>query len=118
MGSILMMHVVALLGQHETIPGRNTAFFYVRWHHMRLERLGIMLFIGLLLAVAVAVLLLRCPWSACRHLNLNTHTITTFQEYRQFISNEAEFKESHHTGAVGLDCSALRDDVVTALQSG
>ena len=34
------------------------------------------------------------------------------------MSNEAAFKVLHRMGTVRLDCSALRDDVVTALQNG
>jgi hypothetical protein len=41
-----------------------------------------------LLAIAVAVVLLRCPWSACQYLNLNAYTITTLDEYRGFVSNK------------------------------
>ena len=85
---------------------------------MTRQRVGVSVVIGLLLAIAVAVLLVRCPWSACRYLNLNTYTITRLQEYRQFMSNEAAFKALHRVGTVRLDCSALRDDVVTALQNG
>ena len=46
---------------------------------MTRQRVGVSVVIGLLLAIAVVVLLVRCPWSACRYLNLNTYTITTLQ---------------------------------------
>jgi hypothetical protein len=51
-------------------------------------------------------------------VNLNPYTITTLDEYRKFLSNEAMFKAVHRVAGVRFDCSALRDDVVTALQSG
>jgi hypothetical protein len=51
-------------------------------------------------------------------VNLNTYTITTLDEYRRFLSNEAVFKADHRVAGVRFACSALRDDVVTALQSG
>lgn len=74
--------------------------------------------IGLFLIIAVAVLLARCPWPACAYLNLNTYTIATLHEFRQFLSDEAAFKAFHRVAAVRLNCAALRDDVVEALQSG
>lgn len=70
------------------------------------------------MTLVVAVFLARCPWPACHYLNLNTYTITTLYEYQRFLSNEASFKALHRVAAVRLECSALRDDVVTALQSG
>ena len=75
---------------------------------MTRQRVGVSVVIGLLLAIAVAVLLVRCPWSPCRYLNLNTYTLQRLQEYRQFMSNEAAFKALHRVGTVRLDCSALR----------
>ena len=85
---------------------------------MTRQRMGVSVVIGLVLTIAVAVLLARCPWSACRYVNLNTYTIRTLQEYREFLSNEGAFKSHHRVVAVMLHCSALRDDVVTALQNG
>jgi hypothetical protein len=82
------------------------------------QRLGGLIAIGLLLTIVVAVFLARCTWPVCRHLNLNIHTITALDEYREFVSNEAAFKALHRVAAVRLECSALRDDVVTALQNG
>jgi len=34
------------------------------------------------LPIAVAVVLLRCPWYACMYLDINTYTIMTLDEYR------------------------------------
>jgi hypothetical protein len=82
------------------------------------QRMGGLIAIGLLLTIAVAVFLARCPWPACGHLNLNAHTITALDEYREFVSNEAAFKAFHRVAGVRLECSALRDDVVTDLQNG
>lgn len=82
------------------------------------RHMGGLVVIGILLTIAVAVFLARCPWSACGSLNLNTYTIRTLGEYRRFLSNEAAFKALHHVAAVRLDCSALRDDVVTSVQIG
>jgi hypothetical protein len=73
---------------------------------------------ALLLTIALAVVLGRCPWPACQYLNLNTYTITTLDEYRRFLSNQAAFKALHRVAGVRLECSALRDDVVAALESG
>lgn len=88
------------------------------WSRVTRQRMGVVVVIGLLLTIAVAVFLARCPWPACRYVNLNTYTITTLDEYRRFLSNEAVFKAVHRVAGVRFDCSALRDDVVTALQSG
>ena len=88
------------------------------WFCVTRQRMGVVVVIGLLLTIAVAVFLARCPWPACRYVNLNTYTITTLEEYRRFLSNEAVFKAVHRVAGVRFDCSALRDDVVTALQSG
>jgi hypothetical protein len=84
---------------------------------MKRRMVGVVV-IGLLLAIAAAVFLARCPWSTCGYLNLYTYTITTLGEYRRFLANEAAFKALHHVAAVRLDCSALRDDVVTSVQIG
>jgi len=81
------------------------------------QHMGVVVVIGLLLVIAVGLLLARCPWPACRYLNLNTYTITTLDEYRRFLSNEAAFRALHRVAGVRCDCSALRDDVVRALQS-
>lgn len=82
------------------------------------RRMGGLVVIRLLLTIALAVFLTRCPVSACGYLNFNTYTITTLGERRQFLSNEAAFKLLHHVAAVRLDRSALRDDVVTSVQIG
>ena len=68
--------------------------------------------------IAMAVFLTRCTLSACGHLNLNIHTITALDEYREFVSKETGFKAFHRLAGVRLECSALRDDVVAALQNG
>ena len=88
------------------------------WPRMTRQRISGLVVIGLLLSLAVAVFLARCPWPACRYVNLNTYTITTLDDYRLFLSNEAGFKAVHRVAGIRLDCSALRDDVVTGLQSG
>jgi hypothetical protein len=97
----------------------SISFVSYGWPRMTArQRMGGLIAIGLLLTIAVAVFLARCPWPVCRYLNLNTYTITALDEYREFVSNEAAFKAFHRVAAVRLECSALRDDVVTALQSG
>lgn len=85
---------------------------------IRQRRMVLLVATALLLTIAVAMVLVRCPWPACQYLNLNTYTITTLDEYRRFLSNQAAFKALHHVSGVTLECSALRDDVVTVLQSG
>lgn len=111
--------------QSVTMPHRwrelpmSMSFISYRWSRMAArQRMGGLIAIGLLLTIAVAVFLARCTWPACGHLNLNTHTITAMDEYREFVSNEAAFKAFHRVAGVRLECSALRDDVVTDLQNG
>jgi hypothetical protein len=56
---------------------------------------------------------------AClRSLESQYYTITALDEYCEFVSNETAFKAYHRAAAVRLECSTLRDDVVTALQNG
>jgi hypothetical protein len=82
------------------------------------QRMGGLIVIGLLVTIAMAVFLARCTWPVCGHLSLNIHTISALDEYREFVSNETAFKALHRVAAVRLECSALRDDVVTGLQNG
>lgn len=97
----------------------SISFMSYGWPRMAArQRMGVFIGIGLLVTIAVAVFLARCPWPPCGHLNLNTHTITALDEYREFVANEAAFKAFHRAAAVRLECSTLRDDVVTALQNG
>jgi hypothetical protein len=69
-------------------------------------------------AIAVIVLLTWCPPGVCRALNIQTHTITRLDEYRQFLADEVAFHTRHHVRAVRLDCPALRQDVVATLADG
>jgi hypothetical protein len=59
-----------------------------------------------------------CPWPVCRYWNLNAYAIRTLDEYQRFVSQEAQFAALHRRGAVTVDCSAVRDDVVGMLQRG
>lgn len=71
------------------------------------------------LALLVVVLFLAwCPPDVCRVLNIHTYTISRLDEYRQFLADEAAFHALHRVRAARGDCSALRDDVVTALKTG
>lgn len=81
-------------------------------------RRAVLVVTALLATIAVAVVIAWCPSFACQYLNLNSYTITTLDEYRGFVSNQAAFKALHGRAKVKFECSALRDDVVTALQSG
>ena len=97
----------------------SISFMSYGWPRMTArQRMGVFIGIGLLVTITVAVFLARCTWPVCGHLNLNTHTITALDEYREFVANEAAFKAFHRAAAVTLECSTLRDDVVTALQNG
>lgn len=71
-----------------------------------------------LAALIAGLFLTWCPPDACRVLHIHTHTISRLDEYRQYLADEAAFHTLHHSRAVRLDCSALRDEVVTALQTG
>lgn len=77
-----------------------------------------MLFIVWPAALVVVVFLAWCPPDACRVLHIHTYTISKLDEYRQFLADEAAFHQLHRVRAVRLDCSGLRDDVVTGLQTG
>jgi hypothetical protein len=82
------------------------------------RRVALFVATGLLFTIAVALVLLRCPWPACQYLHVKTYTITTLDEYRGFVSNQTAFKALHGHLTVKVECSVLRDDVVMALQSG
>lgn len=71
-----------------------------------------------LAALSVVLFLVWCPPDLCRVLNIQTHTISRLEEYRQFLADEAAFKALHHVRAVRFDCPALREDVVEALETG
>ena len=71
-----------------------------------------------LAALGVAIFLAWCPPDACRVLNIQTYAISGLDEYRQFVADEPAFRSLRHVRAVRFDCSALRDDVVTALETG
>jgi hypothetical protein len=82
------------------------------------RQIEISIITGFFLLITVAELLIRCPWSACRYLNLNTYTITTVQENRDFLSNEPDFKQLYRVAGADFDCSAIRRDLVRAIQDG
>ena len=73
---------------------------------------------GILILICTALFLVRCPWSVCRYLGLHVYTITTLHEYREFLSDEVAFAESHRAVTVRLSCSQIRDDVVRGLNDG
>ncbi len=71
-----------------------------------------------LAALGVAIFLAWCPPDVCRILNIQTYAISDLDDYRQFVADEPAFRSLHHVRAVRVDCSALRDDIVTALETG
>jgi len=71
-----------------------------------------------LAALAVTLLLVWCPPAVCRALNIHTSTLSDLADFRQYVADEEAFYASHHTRAVRMDCATLRDEVVTALQTG
>jgi hypothetical protein len=84
---------------------------------MNRRHLTIILVAGLA-ACVVMIFLAWCPPEACRALHIHTYTISSLDEYRQFLLDEAAFTSSHDVRAVRLHCEGLRDDVVTALKAG
>jgi len=71
-----------------------------------------------LAALSVVLFLVWCPPDLCRVLNIQTHTISKLDDYRDFLADEAAFKALYHARAVRFDCPALREDVVEALETG
>ena len=68
--------------------------------------------------LATTLFLLWCPPAACRALNIRTTAVTSLDEYRQFLADQEAFYSSHHSRAVRIDCASLREEVITALNSG
>lgn len=71
-----------------------------------------------LAVLSVLMFVTWCPPDACRALHIQTYTISGLDDYRQFLADDAAFLARHHVRAIRLDCSALREDVVTALTTG
>ncbi len=71
-----------------------------------------------LAALAVTLLLVWCPPVICRALNIHTVALSRLSDFRQYVADEEGFYSSHHIRAVRIDCATLRDEVVTALQTG
>ena len=71
-----------------------------------------------LAVLAVTLLLVWCPPAICRALNLHTFALSDLRDFRHYVADEAGFYSSHQIRAVRIDCAALRDEVVTALQTG
>lgn len=78
----------------------------------------IMLVLAGLALLVVVLFLAWCPPDVCRVLNIHTYTISRLDEYQHFLADEAAFHALHRARAARVDCSALRDDVVTALKTG
>ena len=76
-----------------------------------------LLLIAGLAAIAAVMSLDWCPTAACRILNIQTYTISSLDDYRQFLLDEAAFTALHHVRAVRMNCSDLREAVVTALNT-
>lgn len=84
---------------------------------MQRRYIAVVLIAGLA-ALIVVISLARCPPDVCRALHIQTYTIASLDEYRQFLVDEAAFTALHHVRAVRVNCSDLRDAVVTALKTG
>lgn len=84
---------------------------------MNRRHLTIILAAGLATCI-VMIFLAWCPPDACRALHIHTYTISSLDEYRQFLLDEAAFTSSHKVRAVRLHCEDLRDDVATTLTAG
>ena len=50
-------------------------------------------------------------------MHIQTYTIASLDDYRQFLLDEAAFTSSHHARTVRLHCDDLRDEVVAALKT-
>ena len=87
-----------------------------RGNHMYRRHLTMLLVAGVA-ALIVVIFLAWCPPDACRALHIHTYTISSLDEYRQFLLDEAAFTSSHHARAVRLHCPNLRDNVVAALKT-
>ncbi len=77
----------------------------------------ILLLIAGLAALVSGVFLAWCPPDACRILHIRTYTISSLDEYRQFLADEAAFTTLHHVRAVQANCADLREAVVNALNT-
>ena len=83
---------------------------------MKRQHITLVLVAGLA-ALVVVISLAWCPPDACRVLHIQTYTISNLDEYRQFLVDETAFIALHHVRAVRVNCSDLRDAVVTALKT-
>jgi hypothetical protein len=81
-----------------------------RWH------LSILLAAGLAVLLMV-IFIVHCPPDACRALHIQTYTISSLDDYRQFLQDEAAFTSLHNVRAVRLHCASLRDEIVAALKT-
>jgi len=71
-----------------------------------------------LAVLVVTLLLVWCPPAICRALHLHTVALSDLSDFRHYVADETGFYSSHQIRAVRIDCAALRDEVVTALQTG
>jgi hypothetical protein len=59
-------------------------------------------------ALAVWMLLSRCSPEACRALHIQTYTIASLDDYREFLFDEAAFTSSRNARTVQLHSAALK----------
>ena len=83
---------------------------------MQRRHITLVLIVGLA-ALSIVIALAWCPPAACRFLHIQTYTISSLDEYRQFIADEAAFRRLHHVRAVRVNCADMREAVVTALNT-
>ena len=83
---------------------------------MQRRHITLVLIVGLA-ALIVVIALAWCPPDICRILHIRTYTISSLEEYRQFLADEAAFTRLHHVRAVRVNCSDMREAVVTALNT-
>jgi hypothetical protein len=81
---------------------------------MQRPHITLMLVVGLA-ALIIVIAVAWCPPAVCRILHIQTYRVSGLDEYRQFLADEAAFTRLHHVRAVRVDCSDMRDAVVTAL---
>ena len=83
---------------------------------MQRRHITLVLIVGLT-ALIIVIAVAWCPPAACRILHIQTYTVSSLYEYRQFLADEAAFTRLHHVRAVRVNCSDMREAVVTALNS-
>jgi hypothetical protein len=93
-------------------------FFPSAWGTMRaMTRPQKVLLILIGMGLAALIFWSRCPPDVCRALHIRTYTITSLDDYREFLRDEGAFASAHHVRAVQPNCDDLRAQAVEALKT-